>query len=281
MPENTEKFCHYFVDEAGDPTLFNRRGNVIIGSQGCSRFFILGLLQVGNPASLEIEFTALRKRLLADPYFSGVPSMQPKAKKTAIAFHAKDDLPEVRREVFSILMKRKDLKFFAIIKDKNQLLSYVRQRNTADSNYRYSPNELYDYLVRRLFRDRLHTSDQYQIHFAKRGSSDRTQSLKAALRAAQERFAEKYHQPDTDAPIEMIPAFSKDFPALQAVDYFLWSLQRLYERGEERYISLLWPSFRLVVDIDDTRFAQYGVYYNQKRPLNLTAFTERMIIMGD
>jgi hypothetical protein len=40
---------------------------------------------------------------LADPYFKGVPSMQADAKKTALFFHAKDDLPEVRREVFRVL----------------------------------------------------------------------------------------------------------------------------------------------------------------------------------
>jgi hypothetical protein len=279
--ESEQKICHYFVDEAGDPILFNKNGNVLIGSEGCSRYFILGLLRVGDPDSLGLELQTLRKKLLSDPYFTGVPSMQPKNKKTAIAFHAKDDLPEVRREVFSILMNRKDLKFFAVIKDKHQLLSYVRQRNNADANYRYTPNELYDYLVRRLFRDRLHTSDDYQIHFARRGSSDRTDALKIALRAAKEKFAERYHQPVVDTQIKVIPANSKDIPALQVVDYFLWSLQRLYERKEERYLSLLWPSFRVVVDIDDTRQAQYGVYYSQKHPLNLETIMGRVVSGGD
>ncbi len=91
---------HYFVDEAGDGTLFNKRGRIIVGTEGCSRFFILGLLDVLGPESLAREMEELRARLLADPYFKGVPSMQPEAKKTALAFHAKDDVPEVRREVF-------------------------------------------------------------------------------------------------------------------------------------------------------------------------------------
>jgi hypothetical protein len=37
---------HYFVDEAGDGTLFNGKGQVLIGSEGCSRFFILGLVDI-------------------------------------------------------------------------------------------------------------------------------------------------------------------------------------------------------------------------------------------
>jgi hypothetical protein len=270
-----QKICNYYVDEAGDPALFNNKGKVIIGSEGCSRFFMLGLLRVDDVPSLESEFRNLRSKLLADPYFSGVPSMQPEAKKTANAFHAKDDLPEVRREVFSLLMNRKDIRFFAIIRDKEKLLSYVRQRNSADSEYRYNPNELYDYLVRRLFRDRLHTFDSYKIHFARRGSSDRTESLKSALSAAEVRFAEKYPQHATESPVEVVPAYPKDFPALQAVDYFLWSVQRLFERGEDRYISLLWPSFRQVIDIDDTRIAGYGTYYDPKHPLNAAAIKDR------
>ena len=56
-------------------------------------------------------------------------------------------------------------------------------------------------------------------------------------------------------------------PGLQATDYFLWSLQRLWERGDERYLRLLWPAVGLVHDVDDKRLAQYGVYYTQKNPV--------------
>ena len=109
----------------------------------------------------------LRSDLLSDRYFQGLASMQPVARKTALMFHAKDDLPEVRREVFSLLLRRQ-VRFFAVVRNKSRLLDYVRQRNERDAAYRYSPNELYDYLVRRLFRDRLHQDDEYQIFFEAR-----------------------------------------------------------------------------------------------------------------
>lgn len=274
MPDNSQP-CHYYVDEAGDPILFDKKGKVLISSEGCSRYFILGLLHVEDPSSLEHELIDLRKKLLADPYFAGVPSMQPEEKKTAIAFHAKDDLAEVRKEVFSLIMERKDLRFFAIIRDKQKLLSYVQQRNSVDPNYRYDTNEVYDYLVRRLFRDRLHTKDSYSIHFARRGSSDRTQALKLALRAAEEKYAAKHNKQPGEAPIDVIPVYSKENPSLQVADYFLWSLQRLFERGEERYLSLLWPSLRLVIDMDDVRDHKYGTYYNPRHPLSLVSIKDR------
>lgn len=272
---NQFRSCHYFVDEAGDPTLFDKKGKVLIGSPGCSRYFILGLLRVDEPDSLENEMDDLRAKLITDPYFSGVPSLRPENMKTAVAFHATDDIPEVRKEVFSLLMRRKDLRFFAVIRAKQDLLLFIRQRNSMDPGYHYDPNEVYDYLVRRLFRDRLHKSDRYQIFFARRGSSDRTSALKSALQAAKERHAEKYNKQAGEAAMEVIPVFSKQKSALQAVDYFLWALQRLYERGEDRYVSLLWPSFRLVVDMDDTHSANYGMYYDQRHPLNLDAIKGR------
>jgi hypothetical protein len=42
---------HYFVDEAGDGTIFDAKGRVIIGSEGCSKFFMLGLLDVDHPCA--------------------------------------------------------------------------------------------------------------------------------------------------------------------------------------------------------------------------------------
>src|SRR3972149_6411922 len=95
-PVQPPSMCSYFVDEAGDGTLFDAKGRVIIGKEGCSRFFMLGLAEIAQPDALTRDLDNLRVTLLHDPYFKGVPSMQAKAKKTAVAFHAKDDLPEVR-----------------------------------------------------------------------------------------------------------------------------------------------------------------------------------------
>ena len=260
------KLVHYFVDESGDPTLVDSKGRTLVGTSGCSRFFILGLLEVEDLSGLAERLNALRSRLLSDPYFQGVPSMRSAAKKTALAFHAKDDLPEIRREVFTLLVDE-DVKFFAVLKSKKATLSYVRSRNLADPAYRYHPNELYDYLVRCLFRDRLHQRDQYRIIFARRGRKDRTQALKAALDQARRRFAEQWGREST-AATDVESAATSDHGGLQAVDYFLWALQRLYEKGEDRFIQMLWPRCCLVRDIDDTRKAKYGAYYNKKTPLD-------------
>ena len=53
--------------------------------------------------------------------------------------------------------------------------------NENEPGYRYHPNELYDYMVRRLFKNLLHKDDGYEIYFSKRGKEDRTAALKQAL----------------------------------------------------------------------------------------------------
>ena len=66
------KLCEYFVDEAGDPVLFNRRKKIVVGAEGCSNYFILGLAYAIYPEKLAAELIALRQQLLADPYLKQI-----------------------------------------------------------------------------------------------------------------------------------------------------------------------------------------------------------------
>ena len=262
----TPRYC--FVDEAGDPMLFNRRKEVVVGTEGCSRYFIVGLLEVKDPAALHREMTELRSRLLADPYFKQVPSMQPEWRKTALCFHAKDDIPEVRREVFALLM-RHEMRFYAVVRDKRRIAELVREQNEKSPTYRYHPNQLYDRCVSRLFQERLHKDATNIIYFAKRGRRDRTAALRAALEEARNSFGLLWGVPST-ARIDVLPESSHKTGGLQAADYFLWALQRLYERNEDRYWRYVWPSVRLVHDVDDVRRDWQGEYYTQRNPLTAT-----------
>lgn len=263
---------NYFVDEAGDGVLFDRKGRLIVGENGCSRYFMLGVLDIADPAGLSEALTDLREELLRDPYLKGIPSLQPENRKTAIGFHATDDVPEVRREVFRFLAQA-DLRFQAIVKRKRAVAEYVFSRNAGPGEYHYHPNELYDFTVRRLFKPLLHKYARYNVCFATRGASDRTAALQAALGMAQRRFAEEaggVHE----ANLRVWPCPASRCACLQAVDYFLWALQRLYERREERYLASIWHRCSLVIDADDTREVKYGVYYTRKRPLSLAALDD-------
>ena len=167
---------HYYVDEAGDPALFNAKGKVIVGTPGCSSHFFLGLLSSFEPASLETDLKALNQFVLTDQSFK----WRGKYKMPVRGFHANDDLPEVREMVFRLLIKHK-FKFFAVVKDKLEAVKYVRQKNQTNPQWRYDGDALYDSLISRLFHTRLHKNYVHNVYFASRGHSDRTAALKETL----------------------------------------------------------------------------------------------------
>ena len=273
MGEAKKEPIYYFVDEAGDPTLFNRKGRIIVGSDGCSNYFILGKLQIEEPTKVARELAALRAELLGDPYFRHVPSMQPENRKTAVTFHAKDDLPEIRREVYQLLLT-KNLRFYAVVRDKRSLATYVQQQNERAPGYRYRENEQYDLLVRELFRKLHHRADEINVCFAKRGNKSRSAALRKALAQAGEAFHRSVgfeHPAKNHVISSSTPAKSV---GLQAVDYYLWALQRFYERREERFLELIWPQVGEIHDLDRVEGGKRGIFYTTRKPLNLAAFEE-------
>jgi hypothetical protein len=189
VEEDESVVVHYFIDEAGDPVLFGKR-KVIVGTQ-CSRYFLLGKLEVGDPVALAQALNDLRKQLLADPYFNSAPSMKPEEGKTAIAFHAKDDLAEVRDRVFHLLAQE-DLRFSAVVRDKMRLVEQVQARNEVEPKYRYNENEIYDELVSQLFKTAFHQADHFELVFAGRGKRNRTAGLRAALQKAEQIYEQNF-----------------------------------------------------------------------------------------
>ena len=254
---------YYYVDEAGDLTLFDRRGRILVGAEGVSRFFIVGMAQVSDPDRLRREMRRLRSDLLADKYLASVPSMHPQGGKTSLFFHAKDDCSEVRREVFRLLVNQ-DIKVQAAVRRKDRIATDLRARRRL--GVRWQPDQIYDDLIKRLFRNVLHKADENIITVARRGKSDRIEALTEAIRRAKRNFERRYDQP-SDKPTDILVDVPSNYEGLQATDYCLWALQRLFERGEERYFDYLSDKFRLVMDLDDTRTKRYGEWYTEKNPL--------------
>lgn len=253
----------YFVDETGDGVIFDSKGRILVGTGKVQDYFILGMVECWDLKALEADLEALRRELLADPYFKGVPSMLPEAKKTALFFHAKDDLPEVRREVFRVLQQH-DFSFYAIIRTMSAVAKRVQSRNKRDPTYRYQPTTLYDSAVRRLFDKKLHTRPAYEVIFASRGRA-RTQALREELLKAQAKSRKaKGTYPDAVIRVKAMPAHKHT--GLQVTDYCLWALQRLFTKHEDRFLSLLWSKVGLIVDADDTSEYPYGTYHTRKRP---------------
>lgn len=256
---------HYFVDEAGDTNLFNARGVMIVGMEGVSQAFMVGVADVPDPAAARLALESLRATLLADPYFKGVPSMLLSAGKTALCFHAKDDLPEVRREVFKLLPIL-GVKVQVAIRRKSNLVAEARNLRSLGQTLR--PSDVYDDLVKRLFKNLLHRGTSHDICFARRGKSDRQEALTIALRRARENFRQNW-KADVEAPFSIRASVPSADAGLQIVDYYLWALQRMFERDEDRYFAAVADQFSLIMDLDDQRAKGYGRWYTAKDPLTL------------
>lgn len=268
-----------FVDEAGDPTIFNGDGEVIIGDNGCSRFFMLGKLEVDDPNLLSTQLTALRYKLLTHPYFAGTESFRPERKKTALLFHAKDDLPEVRFQVFDLLYSLgKTIRFHAVVCDKIVLSKEMIAKQAADPHFRYNPDSLYDTLVRLLFNKFHRLADRYELSIAKRGKKDRNLALKTAIGHAEQDFEGKFGFSRGGINAWDITISNPTTTVcLQAVDYFLWALQRFYEERqhpttgekirEDRYLNMLWQQ---IAEIHDMNFGPaHGTHFTTQKPLTL------------
>lgn len=257
---------HYFVDEAGDLNLLDKRGRVKVGKPGTSFCFMVGLVDLPDPDFANAKLEELRLRLLADPRYRDVPSMQHKARKTALVFHAKDDPPEVRREVFGLLPSL-DAKVIVAIRRKMPLA--VRYRKAyGGSRRRLRAEETYDQLVSRIFNGKLHSADENHVVFARLGKSNREPALEQALANAQRAFEAK-HGPRPKKPVTVDSMYPHQSAGLQIADYYLWALQRMYERKEDEFFEMLAPQYRLTMDLDDKRNKRYGEWYSDSNKLKL------------
>ncbi|MCC5653508.1 hypothetical protein LC609_27690 [Nostoc sp. XA013] len=56
---------------------------------------------------------------------------------------------------------------------------------------------------------------------------------------------------------------------LQVIDYYLWAVQRCYERDDDQFFLPLANKYRLIMDLDDNRNKPYGEWYGDRNPLTL------------
>ena len=248
----------FFVDESGDPTFFDRRGNLIVGQPGCSPILILGFIETQNPKNLRKTLSQLQDEIINDPYFANIPSI----KKTATSFHAKDDTPEVRYLVYKTLAQL-DFKAHFIVARKVE--------RVFRNNFQANESEFYDHLVTHLFERVLHRYRENYIYFAKRGSRDRQEPLSSAIQKSIQRFEQKYN---TSVETNTVVAAQTPIgePCLSVIDYMNWAVYRAFTRREMRYYNAIQDKVSLLVDLYD--WGNYpNNWYNRKNPFDVEKTT--------
>lgn len=248
----------FFVDESGDPTFYDRKGNLIVGQEGCSPLLLLGFVETSDPQALRKAILGLQHEIVHDPYFQGVPSLA----KTRLAFHAKDDLPEIRFQVYKLLAKL-DFKAQFIVARKVERVF----RTSFDAN----ETKFYDHLVSALFKNVLHRFTENHIYFAKRGSRNRQQPFSDAIQRGLREFEELWNVKVNTKVFAQAHRPAGE-PCLSVVDYMNWAVYRAFTTGEMRYYRTIEEKVSLLVDLYDNE--QYpNNWYNRKNPFDIQKIT--------
>lgn len=248
----------FFVDESGDPTFYDHKGNLIVGQEGCSAILLLGMIEVSNPEPLRQAVLDLQGHLVSDPYFQDFPSI----KRTAIAFHAKDDVPEIRYQMYKLLT---ELDFQA------QFIVARKIERVFRNSFQARENAFYDHLVTQLFQSKLHQYNENHIYFAKRGSRNRQAPLVQAIEQGIRQFEQKW-----DTEIRTHYTLQAQTPAgepcLSIVDYMNWAVYRAFTRQEMRYYRVVESKVSLLVDLYDTQKYPRN-WYTRKNPFDIKKIT--------
>jgi len=254
MKKPHDSHTHFFVDESGDPTFYDRFGNLIAGVDGCSPILILGFVEFPDPEPIRRAILDLQAQVTTDRLLMNAPSMV----KTAKAFHAKDDAPEVRYLFFKLISAFEMRAQFVVARKIERIF-----RN----RFKASEIKYYDHMVETLFQDMLHRHTDNHIYFATRGSRQRQTPLAGAIQRAAERFEIKW---DTvvGTSYEVYPQTPHGEPCLSVVDYMLWAVYRAYVRQEMRFYNYIGDKVSLLVDLYDNANYPHN-WYNRKNPFDI------------
>ena len=249
---------YFYVDETGDPNFYAKGNKLIVGTEGCSRTFGLGFLRTIDPAPIRLALLELRNDIGRDRYLASIPSMR----KTMVAFHAKNDCPEVRKAVFDCL----DGLDFAI-----QIVVARKHAHIFDERHLRSQDAFYNELTSHLFERQLHLAKENTVLFARRNDKEKQHALRAAVENGVAAFRSRFPQAEATA-INIETAYSADEPLLQAADYALWAVQRAFEHKEMRYFDFVAPKIEVVWDIYDFVSIQAGrtvMYTRHSEPFHI------------
>lgn len=217
---------HRFLDEAGDTTFYGKGRASIIGKPGVSLCFILGMVKFqGELPALRAAVRRLQSQVEADPYLRDVPSVQKKQQQGGFYFHATDDPPEVRK-VFFEFIHGLDCSFEAVAGRKIPRLFDTKHHNRE--------SEFYADLLSHLLKNKLRTVERLVLNIAARGKSTRNENLALALAKASSRDRKRKSTDEAFTRVVFNVQNPQTEPLLTVADYFCWSVQRVFERGEVR-----------------------------------------------
>lgn len=251
---------HRFLDEAGDTTFFGKGRVPLLGQDGVSLCFGLGMVRFAAPVvKVRAQVENLCRAVETDDYLNRIPSVVKRVQSGGFFFHAKDDPPEVRERLFKWI-RETDCSLEMVVGRKIPGL-FARKHNGKDS-------EFYADLLSHLLKSKLKLGQRLVINIAERGKTTRNHVFALAMAKAQERFAKKQDPSAISSEVVFNVQNPRTEPLLSVPDYLAWTVQRVFERGETRHYDFVRERISVVVDLYDAEnYAGGRNYYTPKRPL--------------
>ena len=253
---------HRFLDEAGDTTFFGKGRVPILGQDGVSCCFSLGMVTFAAPvAEVRTQVEQLCRAVAGDDYLNRIPSVAKRIQSGGFFFHAKDDPPEVRERLFKWI-RDTDCSLEMVVGRKIPGL-FARKHHGKDS-------EFYADLLSHLLKNKLQLGQRLVINLAERGKTTRNHVLELAMTKACERFAKKHEAAEISSEVVFNVQNPRTEPLLCVPDYLAWAVQRVFERGGMHHYDFVRERIALVVDLyDSENQAAGGNSYSPERPLSV------------
>jgi len=263
MPDKAAKpaqTLHRFLDETGDTTFYGNGRKLIVGQNGVSLSFGLGVVRIDRPLEeVRREVRALQAQVENDPLLNTIPSVRKRIESGGFFFHACKDSPDVR----SVL-----LHYLRDLPCETEMVVARKIPALFKKQHHDREEEFYGDLLAHLIKNRLKRAGTLVLNVAERGSSTREKVLTEALRLATERAARRWGADNLQARVVFNVQNPRTEPLLTVSDYLCWTVQRVFEQGDVRYYNYLAEKIRLVVDLyDRDKYEGSRNYYDKRNPL--------------
>lgn len=236
-----------------------RRGDrtSTIGTKGVSRCFMIGMVHV--KANLEETRGKIRDFCQSVDHNKFFQAFESVHKRTTQAFcgyypHASKDPAELRYE-FLCFMSHLDFSAQVVVGRKIPSI-FIKEHNQQ-------PSEFYADMMSNLLKDKAKVNPLI-VDVAERGSSTSNVNLQEAVTLAHTRSLRGSRTKELKNDIKFnVQPYDHEL-LLALADYSLWTVQRVYEKGDDKYLGLLDGKVALVLDLyDNTRYERHLNYYTK------------------
>lgn len=255
-PKINQNFYHRFIDETGDLTIYGKGKKDIIGTEGVSKTFAIGMVSIKDDLDeVREKITSLILEIESYEYVKNIPSIKRRIDSGGFYFHAKDDVGEIRSKFFDLL---KTIDF--------SLEIYVaRKRMDIFHKNHNNENEFYADILSHLLKNKLDKYSRLVLNIAQRGSSTSEVNLEISRDKAFDRSSLANGK---KCKVVFNVQDFKNEPLLSITDYASWAVQRVFEMGDTRHYDFIQEKISLVVDIYDfTKYKGSKNYYTKENPL--------------